>query len=63
MAEGEELKAIEGERAKQRQGTRTDIKETFPECSQGQTRDKVAEQIGLGSGRTYDKARLTTLCV
>jgi ParB family transcriptional regulator, chromosome partitioning protein len=49
MAEGEELKSIESERAWQRQGSRTDIKETFPECSKRQARDKVADQIGLGS--------------
>ena len=57
MAEADELEAIERERAKERQGTRTDIKETFPECSVGQTRDKVAEKVGMGSGRTYDKAK------
>lgn len=57
MAEAEELEAIEGEKAKQRQGTRTDIVETFPPSDQGKTRDKVAEQVGLGSGRTYDKAK------
>lgn len=50
MAEAEELEAIEGEKAKQRQGTRTDIVETFPPSDQGKTRDKVAEQVGIGSG-------------
>ena len=57
MAEAEELKAVERERARERQGTRTDknIPETFPE-STGETRNKVAEKIGIGSGRTYEKA-------
>jgi hypothetical protein len=40
----EQAETGEVERAKERQGTRTDIKETFPEGSQGQTRDKVAEK-------------------
>ena len=56
--EAEELEDIESERSRQRQGTRTDIVETFPPSEQGKTRDKVAEQVGLGSGRTYDKAKL-----
>lgn len=38
--EAEKLFAIE---AKQRQGTRTDIKEKIPECYKGQARDKAAE--------------------
>jgi len=40
MREGEEIESIEKERAKERQGTRTDIKETFPECSVGQRNGK-----------------------
>ena len=56
MAEAEQLEVIAKERARARQGARTDIKETFPECAKGQTRDKVASAIGIGSGRTYDKA-------
>jgi len=62
LAEAEELEAIESERAKQRQATSTggaepQLKETFPEADKGQTRDKVADQVGLGSGKTYDKAK------
>lgn len=61
MAEGKELEAIESERAKERQGTRTDLQqsdivETFPP-SPGKTRDKVAEKVGIGSGKQYEKAK------
>jgi ParB family chromosome partitioning protein len=49
---------IEQESAKQRQGTRRDIQENFPGCCEsfGQSRDHVAQRVGLGSGRTYQKA-------
>jgi len=49
---------IEQESAKQRQGTRRDIQENFPgSCEQfGQSRDHVAQRVGLGSGKTYSKA-------
>ena len=40
-----------------RQGKRTDIVEIFPPSDRGKTRDKVAEKVGFGSGRTYDKAK------
>jgi len=62
MAEAEELEAVERERARRRQlsqlkrGDREPVKETLPEREKGQTRDKVAAAVGLGSGRTYDKA-------
>ena len=57
MAEGDEIKAIESERAKQRQahGQTAPGKNASGHVSvsdKGETRDKVAEQIGLGSGRT-----------
>jgi len=61
---GERLRHIESVKAKERQkelaGTRPnkepDLKENLPEGNKGQTRDKVAEKIGM-SGRQYDKAR------
>lgn len=56
MNEGRELERIEREKAKRRQGTRTDIVETLPQSETGKTRDKVAEHLGM-SGRTYDKAK------
>ncbi|OPL09420.1 MAG: hypothetical protein AVO34_13540 [Firmicutes bacterium ML8_F2] len=57
MAEAEELEKIEQEKARERQGERTDIVETFPQSEQGKTRDKVAEKVRLGSGKTYEKAK------
>lgn len=61
MSEAEALEAIERERARERQAHgRTapgkTLVETFPQASEGKTRDKVAEAVGIGSGRTYDKA-------
>jgi hypothetical protein len=50
---------IERERARERQETGTNqhrVRETFPEASKGQTRDRVAAATGIGSGCTYDKA-------
>jgi len=59
MREAEAIERIERERARQRQGTRTDlvdIVQSFARCS-GKTRDKVAEQINIGSGEQYRKAK------
>jgi len=66
MREAEVLEEIERERAKQRQGKRTDIVEnqargdgggTETTADFGKTRDKVGEEVGIGSGRTYSKAK------
>jgi 16S rRNA G966 N2-methylase RsmD len=67
MREGEELERIERERARRRQGTRTDLVENPPQSDEegqsdltqdyGKTRDRVGEKAGIGSGRTYDKAK------
>jgi len=43
------------ERAKKRQGTRTDIPETLPEGSPGDARDEAGEAFGV-SGKQVDKA-------
>jgi len=43
----------EKDQAKKRQGTRTDIKETFPESSVGQSRDKAGKRVGV-SGKSTD---------
>jgi DNA (cytosine-5)-methyltransferase 1 len=53
-------KEIEQESAKLRQGTRRDIQENFPGCCEqfGQSRDRVAQRVGLGSGKTYSKAAI-----
>jgi N6-adenosine-specific RNA methylase IME4/ParB-like chromosome segregation protein Spo0J len=64
MAEAEELEAIERERARERQReagvanlpTVSSGNVSLTHEDKGQTRDKVAEAVGLGSGRTYDKA-------
>ena len=39
--------AIEAEKARERQGARTDIVQTFAEGSSGRARDKAAEQFGI----------------
>ena len=60
MAEAEELEAIERERARRRQGERTDLTsakrlaevERVPQRST----QKIAEAVGLGSHETYRKA-------
>jgi hypothetical protein len=64
MAEAEELEAIERERARERQReagvanlpTVSSGNVSLTHKDKGQTRDKVAAAVGLGSGRTYDKA-------
>jgi hypothetical protein len=43
------LETIERERAKERQEVGSNqyrVKESFPEATKGQTRDKVAEKVG-----------------
>ena len=59
-AEAEELKDIESERAKQKMlaGKAAEPSGHMSVGSKGETRDKVVEQIGLGSGRTYDIDRI-----
>jgi protein gp37/ParB-like chromosome segregation protein Spo0J len=49
------LEGIEREEAKRRQGTRTDIPETVPEGSTGDSRDKIGAKVGW-SGPTAEKA-------
>ena len=60
MAEAEELEAVERERARRRMSEAAKAQrqgvEIFPRPDAGKTRDKVAAAVGLGSGRTYDKA-------
>lgn len=60
MAEAEELEAVERERAEKVRRQKISASrsgetvETLPPSQK--TRDKVASAVGLGSGRTYDKA-------
>jgi N6-adenosine-specific RNA methylase IME4 len=57
VAIGEEVERVEGEEAKQRQGTRTDMVENCHDVDRfGKTRDKVAQRLGT-SGKTYEKAK------
>lgn len=56
------LEQIERLKARERQavaGSRNLglVQENFPELEKGQTRDKVAELVGFGSGKTYEKAK------
>lgn len=44
----------EREEARKRQGARTDIRETFPECSEGRSRDKAGAAVGI-SGKSVEK--------
>lgn len=61
---GRRLEALEKPKAKQRQqqhgktapGRSKDTSGNLPELSDGQTRDKVAEALGVGA-RTYEKAK------
>lgn len=58
MAEAEEIAAIERERARQRMEADRPLEPSgnISVGSKGETRDKVTEAIGSGSGRAYDKA-------
>lgn len=63
MSEAEALEAIERERAESLRREKIshyrqtgETVEIIPPSQSGKTRDKVAEAVGIGSGRTYDKA-------
>ena len=43
--------------AESRQGVRTDLVDTCPQGFGEKTRDAVASTVGLGSGRTYERAK------
>lgn len=55
--EGKEIEAIEAEKARLRMlaGKALDPVENFPQGATGKARDAVAQAIGLGSGRQWDK--------
>ena len=64
MREAEVLEEVEQERAKQRQVSTLNFGPQVPLWSFGhngeshvRTRDKVADEVGIGSGRTYQRAR------
>ena len=69
VREGEAWSLVEKHRAKQRQqqaavttnqklgrDSSKTLMENFPQASKGTTRDAIASRVGLGSGRTYEKA-------
>jgi DNA modification methylase len=62
VREAQAWKQVEQTRAAQRrvsqlkQGTRLPVQESFSERERGQTREKLAERVGFGTGRTYEKA-------
>lgn len=58
LREAETLEQIERERARERQGRRTDTScSDEREVDGGLARDKVAEKVGFGSGTTYHRAK------
>jgi ParB family chromosome partitioning protein len=64
VREAQVWKEVESKRARMRQielaGTRpnhnADLVENFPQGHRGKTRDRLAQLVNLGSGRTYSKA-------
>jgi len=60
MREADVLEEIERQRAKERQGDRTDLRENSPEGEPqeyGRRRERIADKIAIGSGKTYEHAR------
>jgi N6-adenosine-specific RNA methylase IME4 len=56
VAIGEDVEAEERERAKERQGSRTDLVATCHEVGFGRTRDRTAQKLGI-SGHTFERAK------
>ena len=62
IREGEAWRELELSKAKSRQtaslkiGSQTPVRENFPTRETGRVRDAIASRVGLGSGRTYEKA-------
>lgn len=48
----------EAQRAKERQGTRTDIVARLPQCSTGKARDKAAKAVGVGGRYVQDAKKV-----
>ncbi|PEQ52996.1 ParB N-terminal domain-containing protein, partial [Bacillus cereus] len=60
MAWARELERVESAKAKERMSEGGKGKENFPALKNEQTRDIVAEKIGIGSGKQYEKAKFIT---
>jgi len=64
VREGEAWKEVETFKANLRQkaslknGNHPPVPENFPEREKGESRDRIAKRVGIGSGRTYEKAAL-----
>lgn len=59
VALGRALEELERPRAKERQGTRTDLGQSLPAPANGKydTRDVIAPAVGFGSSATYSRAK------
>jgi len=62
MKEIEAWENIEKEKARKRQATSTggntpQLRDSGPQAEEGKSRDILAERVGLGSGRTYERAK------
>lgn len=58
IAYARKIERVEAEKARERQGTRTDIVENFPQCwNEGKTRDIAAQKAGIGSGKQYEREK------
>lgn len=49
----DEWREDEGRKAKERQGSRTDIVETLPPSDTGKARDKIGEKVGVSEAKTH----------
>ena len=64
VREGEAWKEVETFKANLRRhaslkhGNHSPVPENFPEREKGDSRDLIAKRVGIGSGRTYEKAAL-----
>lgn len=57
MGEADAIREIEERAAKERMSRGGEGKENLPDPDSGQSRDEIADRIGIGSGRNYQKAR------
>jgi ParB family chromosome partitioning protein len=62
LKETDAWKDVEQRKAKERQATSTggnnpQLRDRCPQAEVGKTRDIIAERVGLGSGRTYERAK------
>jgi hypothetical protein len=58
---GVEIEQVEAERARERQGTRTDIAEKIPQGETGRARDKAASAVGANPHYVSDAKKIAAL--